>query len=87
MKARIEQPDNRLAAVALWAYSYRYSKFGVAMPETVVQCAEKAAFSQHTISDEEIASSRAAYADMLQSAAQQLKLPQRLYLQFLRGLR
>ena len=51
---RISQPDRKKAAVWVWRTAVKASRYGAELPESITACAEKAAFSQHGISDEEL---------------------------------
>ena len=51
---RISQPDRKKAAVWVWRTAVKASRYGAELPESITACAEKAAFSQHGISEEEL---------------------------------
>ena len=51
---RISQPDRKKAAVWVWKTAVKASRYGAELPESITACAEKAAFSQHDISQEEL---------------------------------
>ena len=51
---RISQPDRKKAAVWVWKTAVKASHYGAELPESITACAEKAAFSQHDISQEEL---------------------------------
>ena len=51
---RISQPDRKKAAVWVWKTAVKASRYGAELPESITACAEKAAFSQHGISEEEL---------------------------------
>ena len=51
---RISQPDRKKAAVRVWRTAVKASRYGAELPESITACAEKAAFSQHGISEEEL---------------------------------
>ena len=53
-QSRISQPDRKKAAVWVWKTASRAARFGPEVPESITACAEKAAFSQHGISEEEL---------------------------------
>lgn len=53
-QGRISQPDRKKAAVWVWKTAVKASRFGPEVPESITACAEKAAFSQHGISEEEL---------------------------------
>lgn len=62
---RISQPDRKKAAVWVWKTAVKASRFGAELPESITACAEKAAFSQHGISDEELHAVQNALQTML----------------------
>ena len=51
---RISHPDRKKAAVWVWKTAVKASRYGAELPESITACAEKAAFSQHGISEEEL---------------------------------
>lgn len=51
---RISQPDRKKAAVWVWRTAVKASRYGAELPESITACAEKAAFSQHGISESEL---------------------------------
>ena len=51
---RISQPDRKKAAVWVWRTAVKASRYGAELPESITAGAEKAAFSQHDISQEEL---------------------------------
>ena len=53
-QSRISQSDRKKAVVWIWKTASRASRFGAEVPEIITACAEKAAFSQHEISEEEL---------------------------------
>ncbi len=50
----ISQPDRKKAAVWVWRTAVKASRYGAELPESITACAEKAAFSQHGISESEL---------------------------------
>lgn len=62
---RISQPDRKKAAVWVWRTAVKASRFGAELPESITACAEKAAFSQHGISEEELHTMQNALQTML----------------------
>lgn len=62
---RISQPDRKKAAVWVWKTAVKASRFGAELPESITACAEKAAFSQHGISEEELHTMQNALQTML----------------------
>ena len=53
----LSEPDGRLRAVYLYRQALRVLRFGGEMPEAVLAAAEKASFSPHSISEEELSRS------------------------------
>ena len=62
---RISQPDRKKAAVWVWKTAVKASRYGAELPESITACAEKAAFSQHGISEEELHTMQNALQTML----------------------
>lgn len=62
---RISQPDRKKAAVWVWKTAVKTSRYGAELPESITACAEKAAFSQHGISEEELHTMQNALQTML----------------------
>ena len=65
-RQRASQKDRRKAAVAVWKQAVRVSAYGVEIPEEINRCAEKAAFSLHDISREELAACQTLLDHMIQ---------------------
>lgn len=61
---RCRQPDRRKAAVTLWKTARSVSAYGGEVPRELTRCAEKAAFSNHDISPEELSACRALLNDL-----------------------
>ena len=53
LQARLKDPDGRKCAIAAYRQADRLRRWGAEMPADIRRTAEKAAFSQHEISDEE----------------------------------
>ena len=64
-QSRISQPDRKKAAVWVWKTAVKASRFCAEVPDSITACAEKAAFSQHGISEEELHSVQNALKTML----------------------
>ena len=64
-QSRISQHDRKKAAVWVWKTAVKASRFGAEVPENITACAEKAAFSQHGISEEELRTVQNALQTML----------------------
>lgn len=63
-RRRMEQSDLRKAAIAVWKAAGKVSAYGAAIPDGITRCAEKAAFSRHDISPQELAACRALLEEM-----------------------
>ncbi len=57
-RRRLRQKDRRKAVVAVWRQAVKTAAFGVPVPDEITRCAEKASFSLHEISREELAQCR-----------------------------
>ena len=77
---RLRQSDGRRASVAIWKYAKRTEKYGYSMPEEIAQCAEKAVFSQHTVSRAEVSASRSLLLKQIHETY--IRLPKRKKLRF-----
>lgn len=53
-QSRISQLDRKKAAVWVWKTAVKASRFCAEVPDSITACAEKAVFSQHGISEEEL---------------------------------
>ena len=58
LRRRLAEPDGRKRAVNLYRQAERVLRYGGEMPEELQQTAEKARFSQHEITEEELARGR-----------------------------
>ena len=76
------QDDRRKAAVAVYRAAQRLGRFGADLPEAVRVCAEKASFSLHAISREELDASRAAFGAQLNALYPRLRLRDKLLLKY-----
>lgn len=64
-QSRISQPDRKKAAVWVWKTAVQASRFCAEVPDSITACAEKAVFSQHGISEEELHTVQNALQTML----------------------
>lgn len=55
----VEQQDTHKAVVAVYRMAEKISRFGAEIPQDIIRCAEKAAFSAHEITQDEAVSCRA----------------------------
>jgi hypothetical protein len=53
LQKRLGETDGRKLAISVYRQADRLRRFGAEMPDDIRQTAEKAAFSQHEISEEE----------------------------------
>ena len=83
---RFAQEDTRKAAVAVYRCASDAQRYGVAIPESVRVCAEKAAFSPHPITPEELAGAREALDATLRKAYGDLKWYDKLRFKYLSAL-
>ncbi len=79
---RCRAPDRRRAAVAIWKQAVKVSAYGPQVPQEIVICAEKAAFSQHEPSKEELKKGRALLDGMTRTCYGQLKPLQKVLFKF-----
>lgn len=84
---RIHHPDTGKAAVAIFAYAQQASAYGTETPELILQCAEKAVFSNHSIERDELRVSEKALLQMLDTIYPKLNPAQKFRFRFLQGLR
>ena len=54
LQARLNDPDGKKRAVNFYRQAERVLRYGGEMPSELQQCAEKARFSQHDITEEEL---------------------------------
>ena len=55
----VEQQDTHKAVVAVYRMAEKIARFGAEIPQDIIRCAEKAAFSAHEITQDEAVSCRA----------------------------
>lgn len=87
MRRAVNQADRRKAAVALWRWAGKARRFGGAIPEEITACAEKAVFSPHDISQEEIALCRSCLSELAEQTYASLKPLKKLLFKYLTGLK
>ena len=87
MRSRIAQPDRQKAAVWVWKYASKVSKFSTKIPDTITICAEKAAFSQHGISETELRNVQNELLEMIDGCFNSLSGIKKLIFKFLFALK
>ena len=85
LRESLQQADLRKAAVAVYQASLYLQHYGAEMPEAVAVCAEKASFSEHEISPEEIQSGLSLLEGQLQELWPKLKPWQKLWIKYGKG--
>ena len=83
---KLAQNDLRKASVSLWRCAVWLGKYGLPVPETIIKCAERAAFSQHAITSDEYLAAYRAYEGMLHEAQERYSFWKKLYLRYLLGI-
>ena len=73
-------------AILLYRYALQVSSYGAELPDSIRIPAEKAAFSQHELTQEEFHSSYQAFENMLQETYATLNRWERFRFRFLSGL-
>ena len=87
MQNRISQRDRRKAAVWIWKYASRTSKFGAELPDCITKCAEKAAFSPHEIGAAEYKEVRHALYAMIDGSYAKLSPFRKFVIKFIYALK
>ena len=82
---RIEQTDTKKAAVAIYQTALDASAFGESVPDDIRRCAEKAVFSAHPVTEQELEQSRNALHGMLNALYPKLTAWNRFRFKFLYG--
>lgn len=82
----LSEPDGRLRAVYQYRQAQRVLRFGGEMPEAVLTAAEKASFSPHSISEEELRRSLEALDELTDRVQAGLTPLRRLMFRYLLGL-
>ena len=77
-RRNITQSENEKAVIALYHLAERTSRYDHPIPDSIRTAAEKAAFSNHSITDEEMDNCRIAYAKMVDDTWQDLKTWQKI---------
>ena len=85
-RRRLSEPDGRLRAIYQYREAQRVLRFGGEMPEAVLTAAEKASFSPHSISDEELKRSLDALNALTESVQSGLSPLRRLLFRYHLGL-
>lgn len=86
LRRRLNEADGRLRAVYLYREAQRVLRFGGEMPEAVLTAAEKASFSPHSISDEELSRSLEALNALTERVQADLSPLRRLMFRYHLGL-
>ena len=81
----IRQRDGRKAIVAMWHYATVLTRYGAEIPELIRTCAEKAVFSQHSLSREELFACREELEDLVMETYAGLKGFSRFRFKYLHG--
>ena len=87
MQSRLSRKDSRRAAVTIWQYAAKAAKFGAKIPFSLRNTAEKASFSKHPISQEELNESRALLQELLENTYAGLSPWRKFVYRFLYGLK
>ena len=82
----LSEPDGRLRAVYQYRQAQRVLRFGGEMPEAVLTIAEKASFSPHSISEDELCRSLEALNELTNQVQHDLSPLRRLIFRYLLGL-
>ena len=84
-RRRLENPDRKQVAVALYRQAERVSRYGGEIPPVMRETAEKARFSQHDISGEELQSCMDALRELTQAVHDALPAYRRFLFRFWTG--
>ena len=84
-KAFYRRSNNRKKAVLLWSRAERIGRLGIPIPEEVQNCAERARFSLHEISDPEIRAAESHYAEQYFAALRSASFPHRIMMKYIYG--
>ena len=85
LNARLSDPDGRKRSVNQYRQAEHLLKYGGEMPKPILETAEKARFSQHEISDEELRQSSDLLVQLTQSVFDGLKPWKKLLFRFWSG--
>ncbi len=75
--------DNNRAVIELWHVCEKLQKYGIQAPEAVKSCAEKAAFSPHTVSREDVKACRNMTDALIKQSYAHLKPMKKLRFRFI----
>ena len=79
------QQDSHKAVVAMWHYTMLLTRYGAEIPDLIRTCAEKAVFSQHSVSREELFACRAELEDLVKVTYARQKGFSRFRFKYLHG--
>ena len=82
LQARLHDPDGKKRCINFYRQAERVLRYGGEMPPELQQCAEKARFSQHEISQEELQRCAALLEELTQSVADGLNRWKKLLFRF-----
>lgn len=82
-RAKQRGKDNNRAVIELWRVCEKLQKYGIDAPEAVKSCAEKAAFSPHTVSREDVKACRALTDELVKTSYAGLKPLKKLRFRFI----
>lgn len=82
-RAKQRGKDNNRAVIELWRVCEKLQKYGAEAPEAVKNCAEKAAFSPHTVSREDVKACRALTDELVKQSYASLKHMKKLRFRFI----
>ncbi len=85
LKKRLQNPDCKRTAVNLYRQADRVLRYGGEMPDILRETAEKARFSQHEISPEELQACRDALQKLTQTVFESLSAKRRFFFRFWTG--
>ena len=82
LQARLCDPDGKKRCVNFYRQAERVLRYGGEMPSELQQCAEKARFSQHEISEEELQRCAAQLEELTRSVAEGLSRRKKLLFRY-----
>ncbi len=85
LQSRLSDPDRKKRAVNYYRQAERVLRYGGEMPQELQQCAEKARFSQHDISDEELQLCETQLEELTQNVASGLIRRKKLLFRYASG--
>ena len=86
-RRRLAHGDPNRAAVAIWRRSERAARFGGAVPAEIRNSAEKAYFSAHGVTAEELLACRALLDRQIETIDSSLSIPKRFLFRYLYGFK